>query len=93
MKVRFSRDALADLSEILDYVAARNPAAAARLADEFERTARLIGFMPGVGAPASRPNFRRAVCGNYLVVYELKQEEAIIQYVRHGARLRPWENE
>jgi hypothetical protein len=31
--------------------------------------------------------------GNYLIVYELGEEEVVIHYVRHGARRRPWEGE
>ena len=31
--------------------------------------------------------------GNYLIVYEVGQDEVIIHYVRHGARRRPWEKE
>lgn len=45
------------------------------------------------GATTDRANFRRLVIGNYLMVYELAGDEAIIQYVRHGARKRPWEGE
>ena len=93
MKVRFNRGAFADIAEILDYLAERHPRAAAGLSREFEAAGRLIGEMTDIGALTSRRDFRRLVCGNYLVVYELKLDEAIIHYVRHGARKRPWEGE
>ena len=38
-------------------------------------------------------NLRRFPVGNYLIVYEIGPDEVIIQYVRHGARRRPWEGE
>ena len=93
MKVRFNRGALADLAEILDYIADRNPQAAAQLARQFEEAAELAGFMREIGAETSRPGFRRLVIGNYLMVYEVGLEAVTIHYVRHGARLRPWEGE
>ena len=93
MKVRFNRGALADLAEILDYISERNPQAAARLALQFEEAAELAGFMPEIGAETSRPGFRRLVVGNYLMVYQVGSDSVTVHYVRHGARLRPWEGE
>ena len=93
MKVRFDRGALADMAEILDYIAERNPRAAAGMGLRFEEAAKLIGAFPEIGAKTSRPGFRRLVIGNYLMVYEIRNGEALIQYVRHGARRRPWEGE
>jgi len=46
-----------------------------------------------MGEATSRPRFRRWPVGNYLIVYEVEQDEVIIHYVRHGARRRPWEDE
>jgi plasmid stabilization system protein ParE len=93
MKVRFNRGALADLAAIIDYIAELNPQAAAKLSGQFDEAAKLIGFMPEIGASTSRQNFRRIVVGSHLMVYEIRSGEAIIHYIRHGARLRPWENE
>jgi toxin ParE1/3/4 len=93
MKVRFNRSALADIAEILDYVGERNPRAAAALSEQFEQAARLIGFMPEIAPRTSRPNLHRFVSGNYLIVYEITAGEAVIHYVRHGARKRPWEDD
>ena len=93
MKVRFNRGALADLAEILDFISARNPHAAAELSRRFEEAAKLVGFMPDIGASTSRANFRRLIVGNYLMVCEIAGGEVTIHYIRHGARLRPWEGE
>lgn len=89
MKVRFNRGALRDIGEILDYVAEHNPRAAAQLGQQFVSAAKLIASMPEFGSKTTREDFRRLVIGQYLLVYELVGGEAIIHYVRHGARKRP----
>jgi toxin ParE1/3/4 len=91
VKVRFNRGALTDLAEILDYVAERNPRAASDLSARFEEAARLLGTLPDLGTETGRSGFRRLVVGNYLMIYEVKSSQVLIHYVRHGARLRPWE--
>jgi toxin ParE1/3/4 len=49
MKLRYERGALADLDEIFAYIAADNPAAAARLVDRIEDAARRIAATPYMG--------------------------------------------
>jgi toxin ParE1/3/4 len=93
MKVRFNRAALADIDEITNYIAERNPIAAAQMLSRFEAAARLLEKVPLMGSPTLRENFRQLVIGNYLMVYEIANNEAIIHYVRHGARKRPWEDD
>ena len=93
MKVRFNRGALADIGEILEYIAERNPRAAAVLSLQFQDAAKLIAAMPEIGSETARKHFRRLVIGNYIMVYELAGGEATIHYVRHGARKRPWEDD
>ncbi len=93
MKVRFNRGALRDVGEILDYISERNPRAASDLSLQFEKAAKLIASMPEIGSKTTREHVRRLVIGQYLLVYELSGGEAIIHYVRHGARNRPWEND
>jgi len=93
MKLRYERGALADLDEIFAYIARDNPEAAARLVAHFEQVAARIAETPYIGEAARKSRFRRFPVGNYLIVYEVGQDEVIIQYVRHGARRRPWERE
>lgn len=90
MKVRYNRGALADIDEILTYIGERNPKAAAELLARFERTAELIGRAPEIGTLTQRANLRKLVVGSYLMVYEIVASEAVIHYIRHGARRRPW---
>lgn len=93
MKVRFSRGALEDIDQILGFVAERDPKAAAKLLGRFEGVAHLIGNTPKIGTRTERSNLRKFVVGSYLLIYEIAPAEVIIHYVRHGARLRPWESE
>ena len=93
MKLRYARGALSDLDEIFAYIARDNPRAAARLVSRIEQVATLIAEQPYVGTVTRTSNVRRFPVGNYLIVYEIRSDEVIIQYVRHGVRRRPWEGE
>jgi toxin ParE1/3/4 len=93
MKLRYERGALADLDEIFTYIAGENREAAMRLAARFEEVARRIAENPFLGEATRKSRFRRFSIGNYLIVYEVAQDEVVIHYVRHGARRRPWEGE
>ena len=93
MRLRYERGALSDLDEIFAYIAIDNRAAAARLVARIENAARRIAANPHIGDTTRNPHFRRLPLGKYLIVYEIGMDEAVIQYVRHGARRRPWEGE
>ena len=93
MKLRYERGALADLEEIFAYVAQDNREAAARLVARIERVAARIAESPYIGEATRKTRFRRLPIGNYLIVYEVGEDEVVIHYVRHGARRRPWEGE
>ncbi len=93
MKLRYARGALSDLDEIFSYIARDNPRAAARVATRIEQVAALIAEQPYIGTVTHKSSFRHFPVGNYLIVYEVGADEVIIQYVRHGARRRPWEGE
>ena len=93
MKLRYERGALADLDEIFAYIAKDNQAAAAQLVARIEQATARIAEQPHLGAATRNPKFRRFPVGNYLIVYEVELKEVIVHYVRHGARLRPWEGE
>jgi addiction module RelE/StbE family toxin len=92
MKVRYNSQALNDLNEILIYLTERNPVAADRQLSSFESAVRRIGQNPNIGI-AIRRNLRRIVVGKYLIVYSVGIDSIIIEYIRHAARRRPWENE
>jgi toxin ParE1/3/4 len=93
MKLRYERGALADLDEIFAYIAEDNREAAGRLVARIEEVAGRIAASPYIGEATRKSGFRRFPVGSYLIVYEVGTDEVIIHYVRHGARLRPWEGE
>ena len=74
-------------------IAQDNRDAAARLVARIEQVAARIAETPYIGEATRKPRFRRFPVGNYLIVYEVGQDEVVIHYVRHGARRRPWEGE
>jgi len=95
MSVRYTRDALRDLDQISAYIARHNANAAADLLTSVETVvARLDRFprsaqeteMTGVrGAPVLRYP--------YIIFYSIEDHGITIHYVRHAARLRPWESD
>ena len=93
MKLRYERGALADLDEIFAYIAADNPEAAARLVARIEEVVGQIAASPYIGEATCKSGFRRFPVGNYLIVYEVAEDQVVVHYVRHGTRRRPWEGE
>jgi plasmid stabilization system protein ParE len=91
MRVRYNTQALSDLDEVLSYLAERNPLAADHQQARFDSAARRIGQNPNVGI-AIRQNIRRIVVGKYLMIYSVGVDTVTIEYIRHGARRQPWEN-
>ena len=86
MTVRYNRGALEDLDNVLSYIAERNPRAARDLLTKFEAAANRLSQMPEIGVRSERLKMRKIVVGNYLVVYEIKNAEVVIHFIRHGAR-------
>jgi toxin ParE1/3/4 len=93
MKVRYERGALSDLADIFAYIAGDNRGAAARLVARLEAVVETLAANPRMGNATGRARFRKIPVGNFLIVYEVGQDEVVIHYVRHGARLRIWEGE
>jgi len=93
VRIRYTATALVEVDEIFAYIAQDNRVAAARLVARIEEVAARIAELPYIGEATRKSQFRRFPVGNYLIVYEVGQDEVIIHYVRHGARRRPWEGE
>jgi toxin ParE1/3/4 len=94
MKVRYSETALRELDEIFAYIHERNPAAAAAVIDRVDQVASLLEEFPFAGHTSDEPGVRimPLLRYPYLVFYAVSDGgEVVILHVRHGARLRPWE--
>ncbi len=88
MRLRYTQPALADLSAILDYIAAHSPQGARRVQARIQTLTDLLLQHPYVGRCTNDPAIRRLVITPYpyLVFYEATESEVIIHAVRHAAR-------
>ena len=94
MKVRWSRLALADLADALEYLNSRNPVAAAGLERRIASIeTRIAQFPYSAQEVAERPGVRRVPLVRYpqLLFYTVHGGEAVILRVLHGAMDKPWE--
>ena len=92
MKIRWSPLAIARVSEIAEYVARDDPAAAARWVEavfarvkqthDFARSGRFVPEVP-------RRDLRELVFGNYRIIYRLDARYASILTVRHFRQILP----
>jgi len=91
MRVRFEEGAVSDLRSIFEHISLDKPTAAGKLVEHIEYVASLLGEQPGMGHKTKLPSLKTFPVGKYLIVYEIANDEVIIQYVRHGARRQRWE--
>lgn len=91
MRVVWTRQALADLEEIQDYIAQDSPAAAYRLAIELhDRAMRLPGDTPMAGRSGRVHGTRELVLADlpYIVAYRVTEKVEILAVI-HSAREWP----
>jgi toxin ParE1/3/4 len=90
MKVRYTATALREIEEILSYLAARNPAAAAAVAARVEQVVTWIADFPRIGY-AIEKDVRLLPLGRYpfLIFYTIRSDEVLVRNVRHHAQSRP----
>ncbi len=88
MRLRYTLPALADLSAILDYIAAHSPQGARRVQARIKALTDLLLLYPNIGRRTDDPATRRMSITPYpyLVFYEATETELIIHAVRHAAR-------
>jgi toxin ParE1/3/4 len=88
VKLRCTLPAVADLSAILDYIAAQSLQGAHRVLARIQALTELLLQYPHIGRRTSDPTIRRMTTTPYpyLVFYEATETEIIIHAVRHAAR-------
>ena len=88
MRLRYTLPALADLSAILDYIAAHSPRGARQVQTRIKVLTDLLLLHPHIGRRTSDPAIRRMPMTPYpyLLFYEATESEIIIHAVRHAAR-------
>lgn len=96
MKVVLSRLALAELDELLAYIAERSPLGARNVEARFRHAFDLIAHHPlAAERLEQRPDVRRLplVRYPYAIYYEVGADEVTVLRIMHGARRRPWGDE
>lgn len=88
VRLRYTLPALADLSAILDCIAAHSPQGARRVQGRIQRIIDLLLQYPQIGRRTNDPAIRRMVVTPYpyLIFYEATESEVIIHAIRHGVR-------
>lgn len=88
VKLRYTIPALADLSAILDYIAAHSPPGARRVQARIQSITDLLLLYPHIGRRTNDPAIRRMTTPPYpyLIFYEATETEIIVHAVRHAAR-------
>ena len=80
--------ARADILAIAKHIAADNPKAALDWYDEILATCGIIGDMPGIGQSRDdvKRNLKTFPKGNYLILFRVVKQTALIIRVIHSAR-------
>jgi toxin ParE1/3/4 len=88
VRLRYTLPAVADLSAILDCIAAHSPQGARRVQTRIQALTELLLLYPHIGRRTNDPVIRRMTTTPYpyLVFYEATETEIIIHAVRHAAR-------
>lgn len=88
MRLRYTLPALADLSSILDYIAAHSPQGARRVQARIQKVIDLLLQHPHIGTRTDNPVIRRLAAPPYpyVIFYEATENEIIIHAVRHQSR-------
>ena len=92
MKIIWSPLAIERVSDIAEYIADDNPAAAEQwVAAIFEQVQKLEKF-PQIGRvvpDSNRKEIRELLFSNFRIIYRLEENEISILTVRHGRQLLP----
>jgi len=92
MKIRYTATALAEIDEILSYIAEDNPLAADEVAAVLRTTIARLADYPRLAVETDVPNVRVApvLPYRYLVFYSIDETSLTVRNVRHAARQRAY---
>ena len=91
-KIIFAPQAIADLAEIVSYIAKDNPEAAERVGLALIERVTILENFPLIGAPyPKRAGVRKLVSNPFLIFYRVHPEEGRVDILRywHGAQEKP----
>ncbi len=90
MRLEWLDEASENYSEIIEYIAARNPKAARAIAALIDETVERIADHPYLYRPGREPNTREAVAHpNYLIIYRVELTSVVIVAVLHARQQYP----
>ena len=90
LQVVWLETALADLTAIIEYIADRNPIAAAKLNDRLQEDAELLGELPAIFRRGPVPGTRQFVSHpNYILIYRVTTVAVEILNVVHSRQRYP----
>ena len=91
-KIIFAPQAIAQLEQIVRFIAQDDSQAAIRFGNYLVDRAESLANFPELGTPyRKRPNVRRLLCKSYFIYYRLRREEQVIEIMDywHSARREP----
>ena len=93
MRLRFSQEARAQITQIHAYIAERNPRAATAVVERIHTATELLREFPRIGHEGREPGTREWVVKRlpYIIVYELgmpEPDDLMILAIFHGAQDR-----
>jgi plasmid stabilization system protein ParE len=91
-RVRYSSEARLYIKSEATYLRARSGLAALRFLDAIKLLTSNLSSFPALGHLSEETlvhNARRLVVGEYLVDYELTDDEALVLAIRHGRQMPP----
>ena len=91
MKIRYTRTALAEITDILSYIAKDNPLAAEEVGAIMRATVTRLAEFPRLAIETEMPDVRVApvLPYRYLIFYSVHDDLLVICNVRHIARKWP----
>lgn len=90
LMIDWSTQALDDVDSVVDYLFARNPAAAMEMDFLIHESVRNLAVMPYIGRPGRLPETRELVIHpNYIIVYEVNAQMLKILSLIHTRQSYP----
>ena len=91
MCTKWTRKALANLDDIMEYIAGDNPQAASRMVKMIDGAVQPLGQHPFLGRPGRVPNTRELIVSGtpFILPYRVKGSTVEILRVLHAARRWP----
>lgn len=88
MRLNYTPQALAELEDVLAYIAERSPQGARRVQSRIQAFTLLLSDQPQIGRRTSLGRVRRimVVPYPYFIFYEVQDHELVVLAVRHARR-------